>query len=196
MSITTLVIAGFLLCFGAFRVVGETLDAVAVIVNDGVITLSEIDARYESFLQQAAEAGVTDLPPKEAVIDQVVERLISERIQLQEAAFNGIVVDDEALTEWIRMFAQERDMELDELREDLESRGITYRSFREDIRREMLLEGIQRQILRSRIFITQQDIRDFRNSPFFRANGFRSVSHRPHSHFSGRFDGLRRSQSG
>lgn len=167
MSITTLVIAGFLLCFGALRVVGETLDAVAVIVNDGVITLSEIDARYESFLQQAAEAGVTDLPPKEAVIDQVVERLISERIQLQEAAFHGIVVDDEALTEWIRMFAQERDMELDELREDLESRGTSYRSFREDIRREMLLEGIQRQILRSRIFITQQDIRDFRNSPFF-----------------------------
>lgn len=166
-SITTLVIAAFSLCFGATRIAGETLDAVAVIVNDGVITLSEIDARYESFLQQAAEAGVTDLPPKDVVIEQVIERLISESIQLQEATFHGIVVDDEALTGWIRAFAEERDMELDELRSDLESRGISYRSFRDDVRRQMLLEGIQRQIFVQRVFITQQDIRDFRNSPFF-----------------------------
>ena len=166
-SITTLVIAVFLMCFGATRIAGETLDAVAVIVNEGVITLSEIDARYENFLQQAAEAGVTDLPPKDVVMEQVVERLISESIQLQEAAFHGLVVDDEALTEWIRTFAEERDMELDELRTDLESRGTSYRSFRDDVRRQLLLEGIQRQILRQRIFITQQDIRDFRNSPFF-----------------------------
>ncbi|MXW53427.1 MAG: molecular chaperone SurA [Gammaproteobacteria bacterium] len=166
-SVTTIVIVVFSMCLGATRTLGETLDAVAVIVNDGVITLSEIDARYESFLQQAAEAGVTDLPPKDVVIEQVVERLISESIQLQEAAFHGIVVDDEALTEWIRAFAEERDMELDELRSDLESRGISYRSFRNDVRRQMLLEGIQRQIFVQRVFITQQDIRDFRNSPFF-----------------------------
>lgn len=166
-SIATLVIAVFSMSFGATRIAGETLDAVAVIVNEGVITQSEIDARYESFLQQAAEAGVTDLPPKDVVMEQVVERLISESIQLQEAAFHGLVVDDEALTEWIRTFAEERDMELDELRADLESRGISYRAFRDDIRRQMLLEGIHRQIMRQRIFITQQDLRDFRNSPFF-----------------------------
>lgn len=166
-SITTIVIVVFSICLGATRTLGETLDAVAVIVNDGVITLSEIEARYESFLQQAAEAGVTDLPPKDVVIEQVVERLISESIQLQEAAFHGIVVDDEALTEWIRAFAEERDMELDELRSDLKSRGISYRSFRNDVRRQMLLEGMQRQIFVQRVFITQQDIRDFRNSPFF-----------------------------
>lgn len=155
------------MCLNTTRVVGETLDAVAVIVNDGVITLSEIEARYENFLQQATEAGVTDLPPKDAVIEQVIERLISESIQMQEAAYHGIVVDDEALTEWIRAFAEERGMELDELRADLESRGTSYRAFRDDVRREMLLEGIQRQIVMQRIFITQQDIRDFRNSPFF-----------------------------
>lgn len=162
-----LVIAALVLCLNSARASGNTLDAVAVIVNDGVVTLSEIDARYETFLQQASEAGVTDLPPKNVVIDQIVERLISESIQLQEAQYRGMVVDDEELTEWIRAFAEERDMELDELRADLEGRGISYRSFRDDVRRQMLLEGIQQHILQQRIFITQRDIQDFRNSPFF-----------------------------
>lgn len=155
------------MCFSSSRIAGDTLDAVAVIVNDGVITLSEIDTRYENFLEQASEAGVTDLPAKGVVIDQVVERLISESIQMQEGALRGIVVEDEELTEWIRTFADDRDMELDELREDLEERGISYRSFRDDVRRQLLLQRVQQQILRQRVWITEQDIRDFRNSPFF-----------------------------
>ncbi|MCY3885165.1 MAG: peptidylprolyl isomerase [Gammaproteobacteria bacterium] len=164
---STFVVLAFVLSLGSIGAVGDTLDAVAVIVNDGVITLSEIDERYENFLQQASEAGVTDLPPKKVVIDQVVERLITESIQLQEAQFRGIVVEDEELTEWIRAFAEEQDMELADLRADLEGRGISYRSFRDDVRRQMLLERVQRVILQQRVFITQRDIRDFRNSPFF-----------------------------
>ncbi len=145
----------------------EVLDAVAVIVNDDVVTVSEIEDRYQSFLQQASEAGVTDFPAKKLIMDQIVERLISERIQLQEAAMRGIVASDEEITDAIRGFAEQNDMSLDEYRELLESQGTTYRQFREDVHRQLVLQTIQQYVGRERIWISNQDIKDFRNSPFF-----------------------------
>ena len=145
----------------------QELDGVAVIVNDDVITLSEIDIRYQNFLVQATQAGVTDLPPKSVVLDQLLERLILESIQLQEAALRGIVVEDEELTEAVRGFAQQNSMTLEEFRETLEDQGITYRAFRDDVRRQLTLQRVQQTLVNRRIFINDQDIQDFRNSPFF-----------------------------
>lgn len=145
----------------------EVLDAVAVIVNDDVVTMSEIEERYQTFLQQATEAGVTDLPAKKLVMDQIVERLISERIQLQEAAMRGIVASDEEITDAIRDFAAQNEMSLDEYRELLEAQGMTYREFREGVHRQLVLQTIQQYATRERIWISNQDVKDFRNSPFF-----------------------------
>ncbi len=156
-------------CFGCVAANAETqeLDGIAVIVNDEVVTLSEVNTRYENFLRQAGESGVTDLPAKSVVIEQILERLILESVQLQEAALRGIVVEDEELTESVRLYAQQNDMEIDEFREALEEQGISYLAFRDDVRRQMLLQRVQQTLVNRRIYISEQDIRDFRNSPFF-----------------------------
>ena len=143
------------------------LDGVAVIVNDDVVTLSEIENRYQAFLQQATDAGVTQLPAKDLIMDQIVERLILESIQIQEATLRGIVVDDEEITDAVRGFAEQNNLQLDEFREKLEEQGIAYRSFRDDVHRQLVLQEIQFGIVSQRVYINQQDIEDFRNSPFF-----------------------------
>ena len=145
----------------------EPLDGIAAIVNDDVVMISELQQRYENFLVQAEGAGVTDLPPQNVVLSQVLERLILESIQIQEAELRGIVITDEELTTAVRAFAQQNGMEIDEFRASLEEQNISYKAFRADVKRQMILNRIQQALVNRRIFISDQDIKDFRNSPFF-----------------------------
>ena len=145
----------------------EILDRIVAVVNEGVITQSEIDTRYQNFMLQVESQGVTGLPPENIIREQILERLILESIQLQEAETRGVVIDDETLTHAIEAYAQEGGMDMDELRRKLSDDGISYVQFREEIRRQMLLNRIQRAMVDRRVYLSEQDVREFRESPFF-----------------------------
>ncbi len=145
----------------------DEVDAVAAVVNDGVVTISQIEARYHSFLLQVARSNSNQIPPKSAVVSQILERLILESIQFQEAGLRGIVVNEEEITAAVRLYAQQNNMELEAFREMIESQGITYAEFREDVHRQLLLERVQQAVINRRIFISEQDIKELRENPWF-----------------------------
>ena len=165
------IVSTFLACFAIFGLASqaevEQLDGIAAIVNDDVVMLSELQQRYENFMLQAQDAGVTDLPPRNVVLSQILERLILESIQIQEAELRGVVIGDEELTAAVRSFAENNGMSIDEFRASLEEQNISYKAFRADVKRQMILSRIQQALVNRRIFISEQDIKDFRNSPFF-----------------------------
>lgn len=146
----------------------EEVDAIAAIVDDDVVLVSELLNRYELFVAQAKQAGATEIPPRETVLNQLMERLIVESLQIQEAERRGMIIDDETLTEAVTTFAGQNGMDLDGFQQSLADEGVSYRSFREDIRREMLLSRVQRDMVNRQIYITQQDVADLRGSPFFK----------------------------
>ena len=146
----------------------EEVDAIAAIVDDDVVLVSELLSRYELFVAQAKQTGATEIPPRETVLNQLMERLIVESLQIQEAERRGIIIDDETLTEAVTTFAGQNGMDLDGFQQSLAEEGVSYRSFREDIRREMLLSRVQRDMVNRQIYITQQDVADLRGSPFFK----------------------------
>ena len=146
----------------------EEVDAIAAIVDDDVVLVSELLNRYELFVAQAKQTGATEIPPRETVLNQLMERLIVESLQIQEAERRGIIIDDETLTEAVTTFAGQNGMDLDGFQQSLAEEGVSYRSFREDIRREMLLSRVQRDMVNRQIYITEQDVADLRGSPFFK----------------------------
>ena len=146
----------------------EEVDAIAAIVDDDVVLVSELLSRYELFVAQAKQTGATEIPPRETVLNQLMERLIVESLQIQEAERRGIIIDDETLTEAVTTFAGQNGMDLDGFQQSLAEEGVSYRSFREDIRREMLLGRVQRDMVNRQIYITEQDVADLRGSPFFK----------------------------
>ena len=146
----------------------EEVDAIAAIVDDDVVLVSELLNRYELFVAQAKQTGATEIPPRETVLNQLMERLIVESLQIQEAERRGIIIDDETLTEAVTTFAGQNGMDLDGFQQSLAEEGVSYRSFREDIRREMLLGRVQRDMVNRQIYITEQDVADLRGSPFFK----------------------------
>ena len=147
----------------------STLDSIAAIVNDDVVLVSEIQDRYTSYIEQAEAQGLenSQLPPQDIILSQIVERLIIESIQLQEAAARGILINDEELADGVKRYAESINVTPEYFREELERQGVNYREFREDMRRQLTLSRVQQTVVQQRIFISMQDIREFRALPIF-----------------------------
>ncbi|MCB1683700.1 MAG: peptidylprolyl isomerase, partial [Pseudomonadales bacterium] len=101
------------------------------------------------------------------LLSQIMERLIIESLQIQEADRRGVLIDDETLTRAVNGFASQNNMTIEQFAQALASDGRSYTEFREQIRKEMVMQRLQRAIVNRRITITDQDINDLLNSPYY-----------------------------
>jgi peptidyl-prolyl cis-trans isomerase SurA len=144
----------------------QELDAIVAVVEDDVVLASELVERLDMVREQFAENN-QPLPPNDILMSQIMERLIIESLQVQEAERRGVVVDDETLTRAVGSFASSNNMTIEQFAQRLEQDGRNYAEFREQIRREMLMQRLQQAIVNRRITISEQDIEDLLNSPYY-----------------------------
>ncbi len=145
----------------------EPVDEIIAIVNDDVVLASEVMERFHTVMRQIQASEQGGAPPQEAILEQILERLIIESIQLQEAESRGILVDDETLTRAVGDYAAENGMSIDQFIEALTSEGLSYRAFRDQVRRQLSIDRVQREVVNRRVYITEQDIEELLSSPFF-----------------------------
>lgn len=136
------------------------VDRIVAIANDAVITRSELDEQIHTIKQQLRQQK-TQLPPDALLQKQVLERLISNQLQLQLAASTGIRVDDEVLNKAIGRIAEQNKLSITEFRDVLEKDGVNFASFREDIRNEITMTRLRQRQVDSRINVTDQEVARF-----------------------------------
>ncbi len=134
-----------------------SLDRVAVIVDQGVILESEIEALVEDVRRNAQNKDQT-LPADRVLRTQAIERLILKNLQMQMADRMGIQVSDPQLEQTIANIAQGEGMEVSQLRAQLNNEGMSYDDYREDVREELIIGEVRRANVRRRIYITPQEI--------------------------------------
>ena len=144
----------------------KELDAIVAIVDDDVVLASELLSRLKVVREQIDREGV-QAPSDDVLVSQLMERLVLENIQIQQARRRGVEIDDESLTRAVAGFAKQNDMTLEQFQQALAEDGMSYRSFREDIRREMLIQRLQRNMVNRRITISEQDVEDLLDSPYY-----------------------------
>jgi peptidyl-prolyl cis-trans isomerase SurA len=144
---------------------GELLEGVAAVVNDGVVLKSELSERLALVMenlrsqqesQPAAERR--PLPPVSVVEPQVLEQLVLREIQLQRANRVGISVSDDMLNTALSRVAQNLGYTLEELPSVLASQNIDYTAYREDSRKDLMLEQLEQRDVVNRISITPRDL--------------------------------------
>lgn len=135
----------------------ELLDKVAVIIDKGVILESEIEELI-SEVKRNALAENQSLPSDRALRTQAIERLIMENLQMQMAQRMGIQISDPQLDQTIQNIAQNQNMTVDQIRGELAADGITFDSYREQVRKELILGEVRRANVRRRVYITPQEI--------------------------------------
>lgn len=135
---------------------GQGLDGIAAIVDDDIITRSELDRALAQARRQVASA---DSPPSdEVLVKRVLETLIVEQIQVRAAERGGIVIDDPTLNAAVETIAKRNNLTLSQLRQAVEGDGISFARFREDVRRELLSTRLRQRIVDSRIEISDQEV--------------------------------------
>ncbi|MBI3044168.1 MAG: peptidylprolyl isomerase [Betaproteobacteria bacterium] len=136
------------------------LDRIVAVVNNEVITRSDLDEGARLAAQQLKQQG-TPPPPRGVLEKQVLERLISGRVLLQLAKETGLRVDDSELDRAIQRIAQENKLALPGLRAALERDGVPFSRFREDIRNEIVLARLREREVDNRIVVTDSEIDNF-----------------------------------
>jgi len=136
------------------------MDRVLVIVNEDVITQSEFDYRLATVLQDFDE----NKPVPADLHKQLLDGMVSDRLQVQEANRRGIEISDEELSQAIERFAGQQNVTTAQLKLTLEAQGQPFDMFRESVRDSLTITRFTDYYARTRVVVPDYEINTFMNS--------------------------------
>jgi peptidyl-prolyl cis-trans isomerase SurA len=139
---------------------GQLLDRIAAVVNDGVVLNSQLEEQTEEITNRLRQQN-TELPPRNVLRQQILERLVVEEIQVQRAAKLGLQVSDEMLNGALDDVAKRNNIGFADLPQALSQQGIDYRNFRDEIRRQMTLQLLRQRDVIGRINVSPLELEQF-----------------------------------
>ena len=135
----------------------QSADFVVAIVNSEPITNSEVQAAVQRVTEQI-KAQRQPLPGNEELRQGVLERLISDRAQLQVAAETGIRIDDAAVDFAEQNLARQNQMEVEDFRLRMGKEGIPMATLRTQLREQLILTRLREREVDARVRISDQDV--------------------------------------
>ncbi|RYF06967.1 MAG: molecular chaperone SurA [Comamonadaceae bacterium] len=143
---------------------GSTLprqaDYIVAIVNSEPITNNEVRIRQGRIEQQIAAQG-GEMPARDRIGRDVLERLILEKIQTQLAIEGGIKVDELAVSQAEQAVARQNNVSVDEMKRRLIADGLTPERFRQELRSQLLLQRLRERDVESRVRVSEIDVDQF-----------------------------------
>lgn len=136
------------------------LERVAAVVNNEIILESEVQRRLAQARQAMAKAK-QPAPPESRLREQVLDRMVNDLALLQRATQVGLSVDDITLNRAIARIAEQNGMSVQGLSAQLQSEGIAFERFRQDIREEILLTRLREREVDNRLTVSEAEIDAF-----------------------------------
>lgn len=135
----------------------EPLDSIVAVVNDDVILRSELDRQVTQVQAQFA-GNPGQLPPRDVLERQMLDRLVLQKLQVARANDSGIKVSDAQIDHTLTQIAQQNHMDVSQLRGAVQSQGLDYGQFRNTIRDQLLVQQLRQQVGQSRAQVSDAEI--------------------------------------
>jgi peptidyl-prolyl cis-trans isomerase SurA len=132
-------------------------DYIAAVVNQDVVAASEVVARTERLRQEARQKGEV-MPETAGLRKQALDALIEDRVLVTYARENGNKVDEAELDRVVANVAAQNKLTMAQLRERLKADGTDYKSFRENLRDQMMTERVREREVQGRIKVSDAEI--------------------------------------
>ena len=152
-----------LACVSAHAQDVKELNRIVAVVNDDVITSVDLGRETQMALETLRRQG-TPLPQHDVLEKQLLERLITKRVLLQQARNTGLRVPDAELDAAIERIAAQNKMSVAGLRQAVAQSGVSFDRFREDVRGEILISRMREREVESRVMVTDAEIQTFLRS--------------------------------
>ena len=134
----------------------RNIDGVAAVVNTGYVTRKEIDDRIVALQKQGSK-----LPDAATLRKTVLERLIIEKIQLQNAEQEGVVVTNKELDKIIGDIAAKNKLTVAELKVKIAATGSTYERYRQMLRDDVIISRYREREVEGKIKISDAEVDNF-----------------------------------
>jgi peptidyl-prolyl cis-trans isomerase SurA len=145
------------------------IDRIVVIVNDDVITESELEQRLRETRKQL-ELEKISAPPDAALRKQLLERMVLERLQLQLAAQSGIRISESDVDRAFETVARRNKLGAEEFRKALMQRGIDVTAYRNQLRDQLTIQQLLEREINNRVTVTDNEVENFLENPQSRAD--------------------------
>lgn len=145
-----------------------TLDNIVAVVNDDVVTQSELNQSLSiTKAQLSARGGV---PSQTVLQKQVLNQLISKKLQLQIAKQTGISVTDSDIDQVVQKVATDNNISVNALYQRINQEGMATSTYRNELRDQLTVQRLQQQEVGSRLKITPEEITGFMHSALWQGN--------------------------
>lgn len=135
----------------------QEADTIVAVVNKDVITQRELNLRVQQAKSELSRQK-GQLPSDELLQRDVLQRLIQERLEKQEATRLKIDVTDTMVQKAIESIAKRNNLTIAQIRQQIESTGATWPQYQEMIRREVMLEGLRQRTVDSTVLISDAEV--------------------------------------
>ncbi|MFT7053348.1 MAG: peptidyl-prolyl cis-trans isomerase SurA [Psychromonas sp.] len=133
------------------------LDKIEAVVNQEVILSSDLQ-RTQLEIQERYKNSDQSLPSGDKLTKQILDKLITDRLQLQIAQRIGLRINDAQLQQTLQQIAQKDGLSIEQLQTKLEKKGKNYAAFVQTISDELTINEIRQVEVRRRIAISDQEV--------------------------------------
>ncbi len=150
------------------RAIGD-IDRIVVIVNDDVITDSELSQRLRETKKQL-ELEKISAPPDAALKKQLLERMVLERLEIQLAAQTGIHVSESDVDRAFETVARRNNLDAEKFRKALSQKGMDIAAYRNQLRDQLTIQQLLEREINNRVTVTDNEVDNFLENPQSRAD--------------------------
>jgi peptidyl-prolyl cis-trans isomerase SurA len=136
------------------------IDRIVAVVNNDVITQSELDKRLAQTKQQLGTQKI-QLPPEDVLRRQLLERMVVEDIQLQLASQTGIRVTDADVERTIESIAARNKMSTGALIDAVRQQGFDRSAYRDQVRNQITIQQLIDREIASRIVVSESEVKNY-----------------------------------
>lgn len=133
------------------------IDSIAAVVDESVILRSELDRAVANITAQYASQP-EQLPPRDILEKQVLDRLVLLHLQVQRANDSGIRIADAELQQAVGSIASQNNLTVEQLRQRLAADGLSFDEFRSNLRDEITVQRLRQRYLQSSVQISEAEI--------------------------------------
>ncbi len=142
----------------------ELVDRIVAVVNDDIILRSELDEAMAPIRKQLEQSGYSEVQQKIVLDNQkqkALNGLVDEKLTDQQIKRYGISVSDGAVDQSIERIKSINNLSDDDLKRALDMEGVNYDTYRRQIKTQMLQSRLVNIEVKSKIVVTDQDIKAY-----------------------------------
>ena len=139
----------------------EVIDRIVAIVNDDVVTLTDLNdalAPYDARIRTMGYSLDKEMEVRFKLREDLINQLVEKRLTDQLVAKKGIKIGEGEVDQAIERVKSSNRMTDETLRQQLKAQGLSYAAYRKQIRDQLLRNRLVSYEVKSKIVITDEEI--------------------------------------